>query len=116
MEPNPNPNPRRSTTSASSFSPTSLLWAHQLRREHNNIVSRLDALEAALASSSADVVARSGELKTELDRRVGEMGGVIGVVKGDIEVVKADIEALKGWKELVEKREREAVERRGRDA
>ncbi|EGE77276.2 hypothetical protein BDDG_00213 [Blastomyces dermatitidis ATCC 18188] len=115
MDPNPNPIPSTGTTSAPFFSPTSLLWAHQLRREHNSLVSRLDALEAALASSSADGVARAGELKTELDRRVGEVGGVVGVVKEEIGVVKGEIETLKGWKGLVEERQREAVERRERE-
>ncbi|PGH05432.1 hypothetical protein GX51_02956 [Blastomyces parvus] len=114
MDPNPKPNPSTSTTLAPVFSPTSLLWAHQLRREHNTLVSRLDALEAVLASSSDDAVARVEELKVDLDKRVEELGGGVGTVKGELEGVKGGIEALKGWKALVEERQREEAERQER--
>ncbi|OAX77746.1 hypothetical protein ACJ72_07951 [Emergomyces africanus] len=120
MDP-PHPNPTPSTAPAF-VSPASLLWAHQLRREHNILVSRLDALEEALASYSAEVVASGEELRAELDRNVKEVESAIGGVKGEFEAVKAEVDGIKGevagikeWKEVVDEREREEKKRREMD-
>ncbi|EEH37769.2 hypothetical protein PAAG_00690 [Paracoccidioides lutzii Pb01] len=117
--PNPNPNP------PATFSPTSLLWAHQLRREHNVLVSRLDALERTLTSTSAKLTTRTDALKDELGTRLTGLEGLVAVVQGgldgarvdvkgiirDVEEVRGDVEGLEGWKGAVEGRERERDER-----
>ncbi|EEH19214.2 hypothetical protein PABG_01533 [Paracoccidioides brasiliensis Pb03] len=117
--PNPNPNP------PATFSPTSLLWAHQLRREHKVLVSRLDALEGTLTSTSAKLITRTDALKEELGTRLTGLEGLVTMVQGgldgarvdvkgiirDVEEVRGDVEGLEGWKGAVEGRERERNER-----
>lgn len=109
MDPVPNSNPNAKNTTPSLFSPASLLWAHQLRREHNTLVSRLDALEETLASSSAKAITTTEELKSDLETRVKEVGDVLGVTQGEVEMIKGGIEELNGWKEVFEQSQREAV-------
>ncbi|EDN07762.1 predicted protein [Histoplasma mississippiense (nom. inval.)] len=108
MDPIPNSDPN-ANTAPSLFSPASLLWAHQLRREHNTLVSRLDALEEALASSSAKAITTTEDLKSDLETRVKEVGDILGVAQGEVDMIKAGIEELMGWKEVFEQSQRDAV-------
>ncbi|OJD14811.1 hypothetical protein AJ78_04867 [Emergomyces pasteurianus Ep9510] len=119
MESHPSPN---SSTAPTNFSPASLLWAHQLRREHNTLVSRLDALDEALASYSAEVVSSRDELRAELDKRVKKVESVVGGVRGEfegfkggIDGVKEEIRALKEWRGGIEEWKSEDREKREKD-
>ncbi|PGH15636.1 hypothetical protein AJ79_02229 [Helicocarpus griseus UAMH5409] len=120
------------TTTTSPFSPASLLWAHQLRREHTVLVSRLDSLEKALESSSAEAVSRVEVLKGELGKRLegveegvrmveGEMGnfkGLVGEIKGQAEGLAEFRGVVEGWqkeREGWEEKEKQKEEERRRE-
>jgi hypothetical protein len=108
----------------SSPTPTSLLWAHQLRREHIALVSSLSALESSTATSitSATIVLTNrldklesvlNEIRVELDeikQLVGELqtrqdeigrkvkaeveGEIIAGVREEVRILREMVEAL----------------------
>lgn len=85
--------------------PASLLWTHQLRREHKALVARLDQLESKLASKDSGDAVQS--LITRLDgfeAQVGEMKGELGRVAE----IRRLVEELRAW------RDREEIERQER--
>lgn len=107
-------------------SPTSLLWAHQLRREHIALVSSLSDLKssttASIASTSSTLTARLDKLECILDETRAELENIKRLVgeletgrdrEGDefVRKVKAEVEMeviatareeIKVLKEMVE--------------
>lgn len=67
-------------------SPTSLLWAFQLRRQQMNVAVRIDALEAAVRQRYDDADLRS--MVEEVREEVRELAK-------RIEAVEANVDALK---------------------
>ncbi|KAI9878254.1 MAG: hypothetical protein M1830_001433 [Pleopsidium flavum] len=79
-------------------SPTSLLWAHQLRRENTHLLSRLDALEKAFEAE------RRTHDEEEEKGRVEKVVGVVDEVREEVRGLRERVEVLEG-----------EVERRGKD-
>ncbi|KAJ9648581.1 hypothetical protein H2199_001436 [Coniosporium tulheliwenetii] len=77
-------------------SPTSLLWAHQLKKEHAHLLDRMKALEA----TSKDVVARMAEAEAttaaarESVTRVADMAARIAAIEEDDDDVRQWIAKL----------------------
>ncbi|KAK2770387.1 hypothetical protein FQN53_005552 [Emmonsiellopsis sp. PD_33] len=99
------PNTRERATSATTSThpttePASLLWAHQLRREHTALVSNFDKLEESTLSSTERAEAVIAKLKDEVLGRLGKLEQALGIVQ-------KDVREFGGWKEKVEDREDE---------
>ncbi|KAK2800707.1 hypothetical protein FQN50_008017 [Emmonsiellopsis sp. PD_5] len=87
------------TTHPTTTEPTSLLWAHQLRREHTALVSNFDKLEELTSSSTERSEAAIAKLKDEVLGRLGKLEEALGIVQ-------RDVGEFGDWKGRVEDRER----------
>lgn len=84
----------------------SLLWAHQLRREHKALVARFEQLDKKLASTARDgedamrsIITRMDGFDThvsETKEELGQLGGIKGLI-GE----------LRAWREAEEVRRRD---------
>ncbi|KAL1954641.1 hypothetical protein VTO42DRAFT_882 [Malbranchea cinnamomea] len=103
LEPPPfQPSSNEIATSAE-VSPTSLLWAHQLRREHKALVSRIDKLEGRLDSATDSTGSKIESVRTHvngLDERFNE-------IMGEIREIRGLLDAVNVWREA-EERDRQA--------
>lgn len=88
------------TTTINTSSPASLLWAHQLRREHKALVSRFTSFE----SSTRDHELSIKRLNTQID----EINKVLLELKGDVGLLKSCVENIEKKGEEVAKSHHEA--------
>ncbi|PGH18158.1 hypothetical protein AJ80_04545 [Polytolypa hystricis UAMH7299] len=80
-----------STAGDITMSPASLLWAHQLRREHKVLLSRLTALETSASASTDATISSFNSLTSRLEA----LETAIGDIRRDIERVKESVDTLK---------------------
>src|SRR5215471_3034063 len=76
--------PLPTSTTTAIDSPTSLLWAHQLRREHKALVSNLSSLESStttFTTSTTRSLATLGSRLDALEATLVEIWGEIGELK-----------------------------------
>lgn len=72
-------------------SPTSLLWAFELRRQHMSVALRIDALEAALRQRDDDAHIRS--ILDDVREEVRELAGRIGALEANVGALReAEVE------------------------
>ncbi len=93
-----------------SGSPISLLWAHQLRREHAAIVAQLEEIKELHPSSASELkklVARTQKAEAGCSELRKEVHGL----KGALQEMGRDLEVLKRRKEEGREREDEREER-----
>ncbi|EER25898.1 hypothetical protein D8B26_008222 [Coccidioides posadasii str. Silveira] len=88
------------TLDSSGILPASLLWAHQLRREHKALVGQITALESSVDKTKKEVCGLNGKAgvvdKTivSLEKAAGEMRDGMDVLRDDVSGVKAAVERL----------------------
>lgn len=90
-------------------SPTSLLWAHQLKKEHAHLLDRMKALEA----TSKDVVTRMAQTEVTAASARESMTRVADIV-ARIAAIEEDDDDVRQWITKLEE-ERQAQARNGDD-
>lgn len=70
---------------ARTTSPTALLWAHQLKREHNHLLNRIKALETANSNltSRMDVTEKSAQDTVKTIKTVNELNFRVQAIEED---------------------------------
>ncbi|EEP82827.1 predicted protein [Uncinocarpus reesii 1704] len=101
------------TPDSTAISPISLLWAHQLRREHKALVGQITALETATDKAKTalretnEKLAAANASAVGLERVVGDVRSEVAALKGEITAVRDTVdEFVKKEKKVNEERRR----------
>jgi chromosome segregation ATPase len=97
-------------------SPSSLLWAHQLKLEHTHLLSRLTTLQTVTASLSTGLTSATAtsDRVTRLESSATNLGARVAAIEEDDKDVKEWIERLDDAQRARTREEGLKVERLGR--
>lgn len=121
--------PKDMNTASSLNTPISLLWAHQLRREHNALVSRIEEL-ATTANTTANAVLplqlkKISAQADKADARAASVEVANSKLRREVEELRAQVEqreeelgnlqaVLEKWKEKVKGCEKNVLDLKGK--